>query len=67
MKSIVTLNDEFDYVRAMDYSPVGNFLYSVSDSGIARVWDVNVGKIISSWKANTHEVRFLLGMITEDI
>jgi WD40 repeat protein len=44
----MTLNDEFDYVRAMDYSSVGNVIYSVSDSGIARVWDVNVGKIIAS-------------------
>jgi len=51
----MTLNDESDYIRTIDYSPVGNVIYSVSDSGIARMWDVNVGKIVAEWSSKKKE------------
>jgi WD40 repeat protein len=47
MTSILTLNDDSDYVRAMDYSQHKNLLYSASDNGVVRLWDINLGKIIS--------------------
>jgi WD40 repeat protein len=44
------LNEEFDYVRAIDFSAHSNSLYSIADSGIVRHWDVNVGKVVADMK-----------------
>ena len=49
----MTLNDDADYVRAMEYNEYKNTLYSVCDSGIVRLWDINLGKIVSS--INPHD------------
>jgi len=43
----LTLNDDSDYVRAIDFSVFNSSLYSASDSGIVRQWDVNAGKLVS--------------------
>lgn len=41
IKAFHTLNEESDYVRAIDYSYVSNTLFSATDNGIVRQWDVN--------------------------
>ena len=40
-------------MRAIDYSEHKNLLYSACDNGTVRLWDVNMGKIISNY--NTGE------------
>ena len=44
MKSKLTLNEDYDYVRAIAYSAHGQVLFSTADNGIVRKWDLNVGK-----------------------
>jgi hypothetical protein len=36
LRSVVTMNDDIDYIRAIDYSAYNNTLYSVCDNGIVR-------------------------------
>jgi len=36
IRSIVTLNDDIDYIRAFDYSAYNNTLYSICDNGVVR-------------------------------
>jgi WD40 repeat protein len=43
VRALSTLNEDFDYVRAIAYSPVKSVLYSAADNGIVRVWDINSG------------------------
>lgn len=52
LSSLVTLNDDSDYVRAIDYSANLNSLYSCCDNGTVRQWDVELGKIVSEYSAN---------------
>ncbi len=49
LSSLVTLNDDSDYVRAIDYSANLNTLYSCCDNGIVRQWDVDLAKIVSEY------------------
>jgi WD40 repeat protein len=44
---MLTLNEDYDYVRAIDYSNFNNSLFSASDNGIVKKWDINIGGIIS--------------------
>ena len=44
---MVTLNDDSDYIRAIDYSSINNSLYSCCDNGIVRQWDVELAKIVT--------------------
>lgn len=53
MNSIMTLNDDSDYVRAIDYSEYKHALYSACDNGIVRMWDINLGKIVT--QINPHD------------
>jgi WD40 repeat protein len=41
VRALSTLNEDFDYVRAIAYSPVKSMLYSAADNGIVRAWDIN--------------------------
>jgi WD40 repeat protein len=50
LKSFHTLNEDYDYVRAIDYSSISNVLYSAADNGIIRQWDVNIGEIMNEYK-----------------
>ncbi|CDW87994.1 UNKNOWN [Stylonychia lemnae] len=45
MRSVVSLNDDIDYIRAIDYSSFNNTLYSVCDNGIVRQWDVDAATL----------------------
>jgi WD40 repeat protein len=36
VRALSTLNEDFDYVRAIAYSPVKSVLYSAADNGIVR-------------------------------
>lgn len=38
---MATLNQDTDYVRAIDYSSQAGSLYSIADNGFVRLWDVN--------------------------
>lgn len=42
-----TLNEDYDYVRAIDYSNQNQALYSAADNGIVRMWDLNIGSLKS--------------------
>ena len=44
MNSIKTLNDDFDYVRSIDYSTFSKNLFSAADNGIVRKWDIENDK-----------------------
>lgn len=46
IRSLLTLDEDYDYVRAIDYSQYTNYLFSAADNGIVRKWDINVGLII---------------------
>jgi len=47
IQSLLTLNEDFDYVRAIDFSSYSKCLFSASDNGIVKKWDMNVGGIIN--------------------
>ena len=62
VRALSTLNEDFDYVRAIAYSPVKSVLYSAADNGIVRVWDINTGvnKQVRIFKP--HPVRIRLSL-----
>lgn len=41
VRSTLTLNDDFDYVKGIAYSSYGKVLFSTADNGIVRKWDLN--------------------------
>jgi WD40 repeat protein len=47
IRPLLTLNEDYDYVRTIDYSNFNNTLFSAADNGIVRMWDINVGKVIA--------------------
>jgi len=52
LKSTFTIDFEDDYIRAIDYSPnLG--LFSISDNGYARLYDVTKDTIVSILKTPT--------------
>jgi len=46
IRSKHTLNDDYDYVRAIAYSPFAQLLFSAAENGIVRKWDL--GKQVRS-------------------
>jgi WD40 repeat protein len=58
MNSISTLNDDADYIRAIDFSSFNHSLYSCCDNGIVRQWDVNLETVIAEY-GQTKEVIFM--------
>jgi WD40 repeat protein len=42
----MTLNEDTDYVRAIDFSEEQGTLFSISDNGFARLWDIEKAKLI---------------------
>lgn len=42
IKSLATLNEENDYIRAFAFSELRSTLYSIADNGIVKTWDVDV-------------------------
>lgn len=47
VKSISTLSDDQDYVRALDYSKHLGALFTASDNGFIRMWDINQERLVS--------------------
>lgn len=62
VRALSTLNEDFDYVRAIAYSPVKSMLYSAADNGIVRAWDINTGvnKQVRISHASTYRIRLKL-------
>lgn len=48
VKSLLTLNDDYDYVRAIDYCQMKATLFSCADNGIVRQWDIVEGKQVAA-------------------
>ena len=46
-RSTLTLNDNLDYVRAIEYNKETNSLFSISDNGFIKFWDINAAKMIN--------------------
>jgi len=44
IRSRLTLNDDYDYVRSIAYSSLGSVLFSAAENGIVRKWDIAIGK-----------------------
>ena len=54
LKPYSTLEDHNDYVRAIDYSPSGK-LYSASDDGEIKIWDLNCEKLIQKYTSKDRD------------
>jgi hypothetical protein len=59
LNSLVTYNDDYDYVRAIDYSLFSNSLYSCCDNGVVRRWDIELQKIVSQYPDNVRIERVI--------
>ncbi len=46
LRSLATLNDDFDYVRSLAYSSYSQTLFSAADNGIVRQWDLGAEKTV---------------------
>jgi WD40 repeat protein len=55
VRSALTLNDDYDYVKGIAYSSFGKVLFSAADNGMVRKWDLNVGKSEGNRKVNQDE------------
>jgi WD40 repeat protein len=49
VKSLLTLNDDYDYIRAIDFCQMKSTLFSAADNGIVRQWDIIEGKQVSQF------------------
>ena len=58
--AMVTLNDDSDYIRAIDYSSFNNSLYSCCDNGIVRQWEVELAKIVTQYSPGEVSVIMML-------
>jgi WD40 repeat protein len=57
------LNDDYDYVRAIDFSSHTNSLYSCCDNGDVRRWDIELGKIVTQYSDNVRSIEFQLFLV----
>lgn len=49
VKPFSTLDDHTDYVRSIDFHPASGKLYSASDDGELKVWDLNCEKMLQKY------------------
>ncbi len=47
--AVATLNDDTDYVRAIDFSVREGNLYTIADNGFARLYDINKISLVNSF------------------
>ena len=49
----IVMSDDDRHVGSVAYSPDGSRIASVSYTGTIRIWDANVGAVMSVWRANS--------------
>jgi WD40 repeat protein len=58
VKPFSTLDDHTDYVRSIDFHPSSGKLYSASDDGELKVWDLNCEKMLQKYLVFDKEKKY---------